>query len=167
MAGAKIIVHDKEVLARLARMKELPRRAMLREIGSYAVSSTIARFRAGEAPDGSKWQPLAYTTKLARIGGSKAFKKRGGLTAAGRRRLGGLKPLIDRANLMRSITYAESGDRVSIGTNMIYGAIHQFGGDAGRGRRAKIPARPYLGFSRTDRLEIAGIVRRYVQGVVG
>jgi len=29
-------------------------------------------------------------------------------------------------------------------TNKSYAAIHQFGGDAGRNKKVKIPARPYL-----------------------
>ncbi|MFZ5537436.1 MAG: phage virion morphogenesis protein [Pseudomonadota bacterium] len=32
-----------------------------------------------------------------------------------------------------------------VGSNKRYAAIHQFGGQAGRKRRATLPARPYLG----------------------
>ncbi|MBI3771465.1 MAG: phage virion morphogenesis protein [Gammaproteobacteria bacterium] len=166
MAGAKLIVHDEEVRAALRKLQALDRQAMLAEIGSYVVSATKARFRKSEAPDGSKWQPLSYVTKLARIGGRKAFKKRGGLTSRAQRTLGNMLPLIDRGHLMGSITYNVSGDSVAIGTNRKYGAIHQFGDMAGRGRKVKIPARPFLGLSRTDRIEVDHIMRSYVQGVM-
>ncbi len=33
---------------------------------------------------------------------------------------------------------------VEIGTNVVYGAIHHFGGKAGRGRRSTIHARPFM-----------------------
>lgn len=33
---------------------------------------------------------------------------------------------------------------VIIGTNIVYAAIHEFGGQAGRNKATKIPARPYM-----------------------
>lgn len=167
MVGARLIVHDELVLAKLRQMRKLDQRAILEELGSYLVSSTMQRFRQSESPDGVAWQRHAYNTRLTRIGGRKGFKKSGGLTARARRLLGGMKPLIDRGHLMRSITYSASADQVAIGTNLIYGAIHQFGGQAGRGHKVTIPARPYLGFSRADRLIIDRIITRRVQEVMG
>ena len=48
--------------------------------------------------------------------------------------------------LLNSINYRVTGSsHVTIGTNVVYSAIHQFGGIAGRG--ARIPPRPYFPLS--------------------
>ena len=47
--------------------------------------------------------------------------------------------------LAQSIDHRIAGNRLEIGTNMAYGAIHEFGGLAGRKtKRVTIPKRPYL-----------------------
>lgn len=46
--------------------------------------------------------------------------------------------------LRLSIQVAEEKDSVLVGSNSVYGAIHEFGGMAGRGRKVHIPARPYI-----------------------
>jgi len=51
---------------------------------------------------------------------------------------------------------------VRIGNNRIYGAIHQFGGQAGRGHKVTLPARPYLGINGDDEVEITQISQRHV-----
>jgi hypothetical protein len=40
--------------------------------------------------------------------------------------------------------FKQNGLRTQYGTDLIYSAIHEFGGNAGRGGSAKIPARPYF-----------------------
>lgn len=40
----------------------------------------------------------------------------------------------------------EAGVRAGSGPSAKYAAIHQFGGEAGRGHKSKIPARPFLPF---------------------
>lgn len=57
---------------------------------------------------------------------------------------------------------------VEIGTNVIYGAIHQFGGAAGRkDRRVTIPARPFLGVSNEDSTELLAIENDHLQRAWG
>jgi phage virion morphogenesis protein len=109
---------------------------MFDEIGGYMVSATQGRMRRGVQPDGSP-QPAV---------------QRGGT------------PLIDHGNLRGSITHQPSADQVEVGTNVIYAAIHQFGGKAGRGRQVTIPARPYLGIGGDDELEINDIVADFIEG---
>ncbi len=46
---------------------------------------------------------------------------------------------------------------------MIYAAIHQFGGRAGRGHAAKIPARPFLVVQDDDLEEIKEIILDYLK----
>lgn len=53
---------------------------------------------------------------------------------------------------------------VAIGTNVVYGPIHQLGGKAGRRtRRVTIPARPFLGDSREDRTELLTIANNHLE----
>jgi HK97 gp10 family phage protein len=47
-------------------------------------------------------------------------------------------------HLRGSIVSEQTKTSVTTGTNVVYAAIHEFGGMAGRGRKVKIPARPYL-----------------------
>jgi phage virion morphogenesis protein len=51
--------------------------------------------------------------------------------------------------------HSEAGENVVIvGTDKVYGAIHQFGGMAGRNRKVKIPAREFLMVQDEDWIEI-------------
>ncbi|EJX0630340.1 phage virion morphogenesis protein [Salmonella enterica] len=56
----------------------------------------------------------------------------------------GGQTLQDTGALARSVTTDYGASHVAIGTNLVYGAIHQFGGKAGRNRSLELPARPYL-----------------------
>lgn len=44
-----------------------------------------------------------------------------------------------------ALNVSQRGETIigTIGSNVVYAAIHEFGGMAGRGRKVKIPARPY------------------------
>jgi phage virion morphogenesis protein len=55
-----------------------------------------------------------------------------------------------------------SADRVEYGSDIIYSAIHQFGGLTGRGHKVEIPARPFLGVRDDDWTEIKETVREYI-----
>jgi len=105
------------------------------EIGSTLASSTQGRMKRGVQPDGSPQKPV----------------QRGGT------------PLVDTGRLRGSITHEPSSDQVAVGTNVIYAAIHQFGGQAGRGHAVQIDARPYLGISGEDELDINDIVADYIE----
>lgn len=141
MAGVNVKVDAdfKPIRDYLAKVEDLGNDAtdLFDEIGSALVSSTQARFATSTAPDGSAWKPVL----------------RGG------------KPLVDQGILVGSITHAANADGIEVGTNLIYGAIHQFGGPAGRkSSRIEIDARPYLGISDTDEDEIVGILRDFIEG---
>lgn len=59
------------------------------------------------------------------------------------------KILQDSGVLKESIISRNDGRaKVSIGSNLSYAPIHQFGGKAGRGSKSIIPARPYLPVSK-------------------
>lgn len=139
-------------------------REPMEEIGSAMVSSTTQRFKDSKAPDGTPWATLAESTMLARMG-SRIRKKRGGTKLRAIRRLASMKILVDRGHLRQSLTHRVGSRSVEWGSKLIYAAIHQLGGKAGRGRRVTIPARPYLGLSRGDKREIGGALRDYLAEV--
>ncbi|QLB40506.1 phage virion morphogenesis protein [Mannheimia pernigra] len=76
-------------------------------------------------------------------------------------------PLVDTENLMSSITSDYDNDSAIVGTNEPYAAIHQFGGMAGRGRKVKIPARPFLQLTSQDKADILEDVQDYWQTLLG
>jgi len=63
---------------------------------------------------------------------------------SGRAERDGGQTLMDTGQLATSITKEVTSKGVTIGTNKVYGAIHHFGGKAGRGLLLTIPARPHL-----------------------
>ena len=122
-------------------------------MGTHFEESAKDRFRSNVGPDGSAWEQSARA------------KEEGG------------KTLLDRGHLRDSIHVVVGADSVEIGTNMVYAAIHQFGGTTrahkitakaggvlawGGGKFAKsvnhpgsvIPPRPYLGVAAGDEAEI-------------
>lgn len=131
MTGVRITVNDRELLQVLRRLARIGREpgAFLRPIGQQLINSTRERARREVSPEFTPWPELepAY-----------AAQKRGG------------HMLRESGNLLGTLTREVEGNTLRVGTNRIYGAIHQFGGQAGPGRKVSIPARPWLGLSRDD-----------------
>ncbi|MDD9993227.1 MAG: phage virion morphogenesis protein [Rhodospirillales bacterium] len=127
-------------LKRMAATLANPSAAM-DQIGRYLVASTLRRFERERAPDGKSW--LKSTRAIAEGG----------------------RTLTDSGRLRGSIahTVTEGGRAVEVGSNVLYAAIHQFGGRAGRGRKVALPARPYLGIDERDRTNILRIVARAIE----
>ena len=127
-------------LARVAAVLADPS-ATMDLIGRYLVASTLRRFERERAPDGSPW--LKSARALAEGG----------------------RTLTDTGRLRGSIAHTVTGGgrAVEVGSNVLYAAIHQFGGRAGRGHKAKLPARPYLGIDERDRSNILRIVSRVLE----
>lgn len=146
MSGAiiEVKVEDKEVRELLTTLKERTQnlKPAMSIIGQIVRSSVIRNFDEEGRP--RKWQSLSMATLYARIGGASSKKKYGGTKIGAIRKLANHKILQDKATLKNSINAKAFSDRVEVGTNVIYGAIHQFGGQAGRGKKVFIPARPFL-----------------------
>lgn len=107
-----------------------------------------------EAEGRPRWKPLAESTKHGRLGGKKAYKKNGELTAAAQRRQdAGFRILQHSGQLASSVTTDYDSNQAVVGSNKVYAAIHQFGGEAGRGRKVEIPARPYLPITTDGKLQ--------------
>ena len=91
---------------RVARMEDTT--GMLDEIGAHLESSTLLRFETESGPDGLPWRP------------SRRAQREGGKTLTDRGRL--------RDSITRQVLGAGQRAEVQVGTNVEYGAIHQFGG---------------------------------------
>lgn len=124
MAGTVIQFRDEEVkklLRRVARQLDNTT-PLMRIIGSIIRTSVVRNFERQGRPG---WDPLSPVTQKLRGASGPILRRQG---AAG--------------GLMGSINIEASDGRVSVGTNKIYAAVHQFGAKAGSfGRkRVKIPA---------------------------
>jgi len=141
--SVSITIDDKAVNAALARLSAAGQHLepAMADVGDMLVSRITEGFNQGESPYGESWEPLADDTKRGRLRHNKSnFRKNGKLSAKGRREsASGFQPLVDTGNLRNSITRNVSGNSVEVGTDLIYGAIHQFGSENG-----DIPARPFM-----------------------
>jgi phage virion morphogenesis protein len=152
-----LTLDDAVVDAALARLDDgtATLQPLMDQIGSYLQMTADRRFELETGPDGKAW------------------------LKSQRARLEEGQTLTDSARLRQSITHHATGEAVEVGTNVIYAAIHQFGGRIvpknGRALRfpvpggewvtvaaVDIPARPYLGLDNADREEIPALVREYL-----
>lgn len=130
--GIQLRLVDEAVMATLDRIERLAENPgeIMASIASFLVSRTQRHFQTETGP-GGKWQPLSPRTAAKRTG---------------RRRRGTEHILRDTTRLYSSITGESSDTEAAVGTNLIYGAIHQLGGEV------KIPAREQdLHFGKTNR----------------
>jgi len=88
-----------------------------RHIGNLLLNSIEESFDNEASPFGEKWIPS---------------KKKSG------------KTLTDTGTLSRSFTVNADKEGVTVGTNLVYAAVHHFGGRAGRKKSVTLPARPFL-----------------------
>jgi len=159
VTGIRIKVDDGAILAALRRVEQQDGGlvvASLKVIGQAMLKSTRKRFDDQVDPAGHAWKALNPTY------------------AAGKRGTKILQESGMAGGLLGSITAQVSGTTLQIGTNKVYGAIHQFGGTIeprsypalvfkldGRlyfARTVTIPARPFLGISNEDRQMIPRII---------
>ena len=73
------------------------------------------------------------------------------------------QPLRDTGRLMNSISAQPVGDRtVLVGTNVVYAAIHNFGGKAGRGRKVTIPQREFMVIPEDEIGDIQDLLQNWI-----
>lgn len=120
----KVTIQSDELERKLqqltSKLKNL--KPLMGSIGAMMLEDTEDNFES-ESFMGRPWKPWGASTKKRRAGGKK---------------------LQDSTHLAGSITYDADSSSVALGTNVVYGAIHQFGGRAGRAKASIIPARPFL-----------------------
>jgi phage virion morphogenesis protein len=135
-------------------------------LGMVLEQSTKERFEEEKDPDGGAWEPLAASTVEARAKRRTKGRyktKRGQISARARRIMEQAAILKDTGRMMRSITHKARPEGVAVGTNLVQGGIHQFGGKAGRGKKVEIPARPYLGISTPDKEDIQNVLVEFIE----
>lgn len=76
------------------------------------------------------------------------------------------KPLVHTGHLRDSHSQLYDNDTALVGTNVVYAAIHHFGGMAGRSRKVSIPARPFLTLSNEDKQDLMDDVQDYFRNLV-
>ena len=145
MAGVTLTQDTKgleDLAERLNQLASADYDNLLEQIGSTVESQTRRRLsEEKEAPDGSPWEPLSNDWAAR-----KSQRSSGGM-------------LEYQGHLLDSIAYQVTGDEVEIGTGLIYGAIHQLGGESvGK----PIPARPYLGLSSDNENELNEVIEAWL-----
>lgn len=153
--GVEIDVPREEMRGALGRFTDLDPAFLLDPIGALVTSQVQRRIDTEKTgPDGDAWAPNSEGTET----------------------------LVRSGALLDSIDYEVSGGAAEVGSSLVYGAIHQFGGTivpkqaealvfriGGRTIRAKkveIPARPYLGLSAANRAEIDALVATLLRGLI-
>lgn len=132
-----------EKLLELAKRTE-NLRPLMKNIAGIFASSTEENFKEEGRPD--KWTELAEITKENR---KKKDKWPGQILQL-------------EGQLAASVNTQYDDDSVVIGSNKDYAAIHQLGGKAGRNKKVKIPARPYLQLIDEDFDEILDAAENYL-----
>ena len=126
--NVEITVDSGAVLAAFNRLQAAARDTtpLMRAVATVLLSQTEPNFDLQGRPD---WVDLRPSTILQRAKqgtwpGKILQRSAGGLAA--------------------SVFAQADRDSAFIGVGKVYAAIHQFGGQAGRGRKVAIPARPFL-----------------------
>lgn len=137
------------VIARLNALGQ-PRRMAegLANIGGLIQSQTERRIEEDRAsPEGEAWVPWSETYAASRHKGNRLLQASGAFRD--------------------SIAWDLTGDELRVGSNMVFAALHQFGGtdDMAPGPAA-VPARPYLGLSAADIQEIEDAMGDWIASVM-
>lgn len=142
MAGVQIIFDSGGLGEYYDQLIGLDTRPLMDEIGAYMIEEIYGHFSDSEQWDG---QPLTPSQRALAEGGT---------------------TLDDHGILKGSYTYivGPDGEDVVIGSNMVYAAIHHFGGKAGRNHSVTLPPRPVLGINADDEQDILAIAQDFIQG---
>lgn len=169
----QIEVDDSELIKLLDELKQRTSdlKPVLQVIGELMKTSVKRNFEVGGrySEPGSwrggtrSWDPLSLATLFAGQK-SKYVTKKGKFRKGVEEKFRNRHILFRTGRLMKSITYQASRYQLSVGTNVIYAAIHNFGGPAGRGKKVHIPARPYLVVQNEDLERIRGILMKHLMG---
>ncbi len=145
MAGASIQI-DSSALARIQKsMARLTSNQNLSELldGIGAEIETQTRRRIEEERESPAGEPWAEWSEKYRT-----------------TRKDNQEKLFNEGNLADSIQFVVEENEVHVGTNLIYGAIHQFGGEDVE--KPELPARPYLGLSEENLDDLIAVVDDWV-----
>jgi phage virion morphogenesis protein len=126
-------------------MTRADRRQLLDGAGAVLESSARRRIQSDKrGPDGERWPNWSESYAQTRHAGHSLLSAEG--------------------HLLDSIRAEVRGDEVEVGTNLVYGAVQQFGGDE---VGMAIPARPYLGVSTEDERDILAVADAWADDLLG
>jgi phage virion morphogenesis protein len=124
----------------LMRVSKFRKSVLLDQLADLMLAQNRKRLdQEKESPDGEPWAPLS-PEYAARKGGGEVLE--------------------ESHSLLDSIQAQSGSDGVSLGSNLLYAAVHLYGDEA-RG----IPARPYLGFSDDDLVELGEVAEDFLRGM--
>ena len=115
----------------------------MRVVAEILRESSEQSFEDQRAPDGTPWPPLKPSTARE--------KREKGYSALALVRNGALRTLHSDATATVAVA----------GTNLVYGAVHQFGSRPET--RQNIPPRPFLGLRDDYAREIVDVLRRHLE----
>lgn len=124
----------------LQRVSRFRRSVVLDQLADLMLEQNRARLdQAKEGPDGDSWEPwtAAYSAKNS---SGELLEKSG--------------------DLLDSLQASVGRDSVSLGSDLLYAAVHQYGDD-----KRGIPARPYMGFSDDDLDELGALAETFLRGL--
>ena len=136
----------KSLLQRLGNLTPL-----MKNVGELASRSIGKTFEQEGRP--KKWKPLAKSTIKQRT-------------------LAGHWPgkILQRHGFLKQMVYKAESRRVLVfprGESSKYAAIQHFGGQAGRGHKVTIPARPFMLIQQEDWAEIKKLAEAYLMEISG
>lgn len=142
----KIKIDNKAVNEKLLELAKRGEnlRPLMKNIAGIFASSTEENFKEEGRPD--KWTDLAEITKEKR---KKKNKWPGQILQV-------------QGQLASSVNTQYDDESVVIGSNLPYAAIHQLGGQTGKNKKVKIPARPYLQLTDDDFDEILHEIEKHL-----
>lgn len=124
----------------LQRASKLDKPELLDQMAQVMLEQARTRLDSTkESPDGDSWEPLSPEYAKTKKGN---------------------EILEERGSLLDSLQAVAGSDGVSLGSNLLYAAVHLYG-DEERG----IPARPYLGFSDDDLVELGEVAEAFLEGM--
>ena len=119
-------------------------RPLMKNIAGIMADSTEENFKEEGRP---KWQDLSEKTKTAR-------KNTGHYPG---------QILQVSGQLALSITTQYDDESAVIGSNKVYAAIQQLGGQAGKNKKVTIPARPYLKLDDEELENILSVSKNFIK----
>lgn len=129
------------IQARLAKLRNPQIDRLLKGLGAKVEAQTRLRIADQKtSPEGDAWKPWSEDYAKTRNSGQSLLQGEG--------------------HLLDSIQFVVGADSVEVGSNLIYAAIHQFGGEAVD--MPEIVARPYLGLSSQDTQDLERVQKRWL-----
>lgn len=110
----------------------------LSEVGEYLLDIHEQRFKDQVSPDGTPWKSVSAETLKNKTRPDRILREEG--------------------NLADLLTYQLGDQQLSFGTNLVYGATHQYGRDS-----ANIVAREWLGLNEQQSQSVLDIIVSYIE----